>query len=141
MSISKLGAATAAGLMGLMALPAQAETSASDAKIALLEAQLKLMERKLDQLTKQTQTNAQVAASANAKATNASAKAASASAKADLKVDVANANAAYPTKAPLLRTAGAYVKMPGNRPTICTDDNQNCVAITSRLHLDVGGYD
>ena len=141
MSISKLGAATAAGLMGLMALPAQAETSASDAKIALLEAQLKLMERKLDQLTKQTQTNAQVAASANAKATNASAKAASASAKADLKVDVANANAAYPTKAPLLRTAGAYVKMPGNRPTICTDDNQNCIAITSRLHLDVGGYD
>ena len=31
--------------------------------------------------------------------------------------------------------------MPGNRPTICTADNLNCAAITSRLHVDVGGYD
>src|SRR5260370_36836044 len=31
--------------------------------------------------------------------------------------------------------------MPNNRPTICTADDQNCIAITSRLHLDVGGYD
>jgi phosphate-selective porin OprO/OprP len=31
--------------------------------------------------------------------------------------------------------------MPGNRPTICTADNLNCVAITSRVHFDVGGYD
>lgn len=31
--------------------------------------------------------------------------------------------------------------MPNNRPTICTADQQNCVAITSRLHFDVGGYD
>jgi phosphate-selective porin OprO and OprP len=31
--------------------------------------------------------------------------------------------------------------MPNNRPTICTADEQNCVALTSRLHFDAGGYD
>jgi phosphate-selective porin OprO/OprP len=35
----------------------------------------------------------------------------------------------------------AVVKMSaGNRPSICTPDGLNCIAITSRLHLDVGGY-
>jgi phosphate-selective porin OprO/OprP len=29
---------------------------------------------------------------------------------------------------------------PNNRPSICTPDNLNCIALTSRLHLDVGGY-
>jgi hypothetical protein len=29
---------------------------------------------------------------------------------------------------------------PGNRPSICTADQLNCIALTSRLHLDVGGY-
>ena len=37
--------------------------------------------------------------------------------------------------------SGAVVTMPNNRPTICTADEQNCVAITSRVHFDVGGYD
>lgn len=134
MSITRLGAATAAGLFGVMAaLPAQAQ-SAGDSEIALLKAQLKLMEQKLDRLQKQTQANTTAAASASAKATTASAKV-------DARVNVANAQAAYPTKGPVLPVSGAYVKMPGNRPTICTDDNRNCVAIVSRLHLDVGGYD
>ena len=31
--------------------------------------------------------------------------------------------------------------MPNNRPTICTADGQNCVAITGRIHFDGGGYD
>ena len=31
--------------------------------------------------------------------------------------------------------------MPNNRPTICTAEGQNCVAITSRVHFDAGGYD
>jgi phosphate-selective porin OprO/OprP len=35
----------------------------------------------------------------------------------------------------------AIVKMsPNNRPSVCTPDEQNCIAITSRLHVDVGGY-
>jgi phosphate-selective porin OprO/OprP len=33
------------------------------------------------------------------------------------------------------------VKMPNNRPTICTADDQNCIAITRRVHFDVGDYD
>ena len=53
---------------------------------------------------------------------------------------MANANAAYPVKGPVA-PSDVVVTMPGNRPTICTADNQNCVAITSRLHFDVGGYD
>ena len=134
MSITLRGAAAAAGLVGLMAVPAQAQSAGSDSEIALLKAQLKLMEQKLDRLQKQTQANTTAAASANAKA-------ATASAKVDARVNVANANAAYPTKGPILPVSGAYVKMPNNRPTICTDDNRNCVAITSRLHLDAGGYD
>ncbi|MCC6947105.1 MAG: porin [Bradyrhizobiaceae bacterium] len=28
-----------------------------------------------------------------------------------------------------------------NRPEICSADGRNCIALTSRLHLDVGGYD
>jgi phosphate-selective porin OprO and OprP len=36
----------------------------------------------------------------------------------------------------------AVAKMsPSNRPSICTSDNLNCIALTSRLHFDVGGYD
>lgn len=133
MKNSTRGAAAAAGLIGvLVSLPAQAQSAGSDTEIALLKQQLKLMEQKLDKLQKQTQANTSAAANANAKASEA---------KADVKVSVANANAAYPTKGPVLRTLGAYVKMPGNRPTICTDDNLNCVAITSRLHFDAGGYD
>jgi phosphate-selective porin OprO/OprP len=36
----------------------------------------------------------------------------------------------------------AEVRMsPGIRPSICTPDGLNCIAFTSRLHFDVGGYD
>jgi phosphate-selective porin OprO/OprP len=46
------------------------------------------------------------------------------------------AYAAAPTKAPL-PPPSAIVKMsPGNRPSICTADGQNCIAFTSRLHFD-----
>jgi phosphate-selective porin OprO/OprP len=127
MKITRKAAAAAAGVLGVLAaLPAHAETAGADAEIALLKQQLRLMEQKLDKLQKQTAANTAAAATANAKA--------------DVKVSVANANAAY-TKGPLKPVSGAYVKMPGNRPTICTDDNLNCVAITSRLHFDAGGYD
>src|SRR5262249_58628358 len=61
--------------------------------------------------------------------------------KAEPKASVANANAAaVPVKVAALPPE-AIVKMPNNRPTICTADEQNCVAITSRLHFDGGGYD
>jgi phosphate-selective porin OprO and OprP len=83
------------------------------------------MEQKLDRLQKQTAANT-TAAKANAKA--------------DAKVTTVSANAAYPVKGPVT-PSGVVVKMPNNRPTICTADDQNCVSITSRLHVDAGGYD
>jgi phosphate-selective porin OprO and OprP len=122
---TKLGAVAAASLVGaLIASQAQAQsTGGNDAEIALLKQQLRLMEQKLDQLQKQTAANTAAAAKANAKA--------------DAKVAVANGNAAYPIK---VAPSDVIVTMPGNRPTICTADNLNCVSITSRLHLDAGGY-
>jgi phosphate-selective porin OprO/OprP len=97
-----------------------------DAEIAALKQQLRLMEQKLDKLQKQTTANTTAAAKANAKA--------------DAKINVANANGAYPIKGPIA-PSDVVVKMPNNRPTICTADDQNCIAITSRVHFDVGGYD
>src|SRR5437764_5965967 len=37
--------------------------------------------------------------------------------------------------------SGVAKMSPGNRPSICTIDGQNCVGLTARLHFDVGGYD
>ena len=132
MTKSKLLASVALGLAGaLMASQAHAQSAGgNDAEIALLKQQLRLMEQKLDKLQKQTEANAASAAKANAKA----------DAKADPKVAAANAGAAYPVKG-AVAPSDVVVTMPNNRPTICTADNQNCIAITSRVHFDVGGYD
>jgi phosphate-selective porin OprO/OprP len=126
MSTARFGTAAAAGLIGaLVASQANAQSS-NDAEIAALKQQLRLMEQKLDKL--QRQTTANTAAAANAKA--------------EAKVAVANANAAYPAKGPIAPLPdAAVVTMPNNRPTICTADGQNCIAITGRLHFDGGGYD
>jgi phosphate-selective porin OprO/OprP len=105
---------------------ARAQSAGADAEIAALKQQLRLMEQKLDALQKQTAANTTAAAKANAKA--------------DAKVNVTSANAAIPVKA-AVAPSDAVVTMPGNRPTICTADNLNCVAITSRIHFDGGGYD
>lgn len=59
------------------------------------------------------------------------------------KVDTAEkAYAAAPVlaKAPAPAPTAVVKMSPGNRPSICTPDGLNCIAITSRLHLDVGGY-
>src|ERR1700694_2482802 len=128
MSKARFGAATAVSLIGaLVASQAHAQsTGNNDAEIVALKQQLRLMEQKLDKLQRQTTANTTAAANANAKA--------------DARINVANTNAAYPLKGPVA-PSDAVVKMPNNRPTICTADNQNCVSITSRLHFDAGGYD
>ena len=127
MSKAQLTAAAAISLIGaLTTSQARAQSAGADAEIAALKQQLRLMEQKLDKLQKQTAANTAAAASANAKA--------------DGKATVANANAAYPIKGPVA-PPDAVVKMPNNRPTICTADDRNCIAITSRLHFDGGGYD
>jgi phosphate-selective porin OprO/OprP len=131
MSRAKTTTAAAIGLIGaLITSRAEAQSaSGPDAEIALLKQQLRLMEQKLDKLQKQTAANTTAAANANAKAeANAEPRLA----------NVASANAAYPVKQ--VAVADAVVHMPDNRPTICTLDEQNCVAITSRVHWDVGGY-
>ncbi len=92
------------------------------------------MEQKLDALQKQTAANTAAAAKANAKAD------AKADTKPDTKLTVASANAAIPAKA-AVAPSDAVVTMPNNRPTICTADDRNCIAITSRVHFDAGGYD
>ena len=134
MSKAKFAAATAVGLLGALATSQAFAQSAgnADAEIAVLKQQLRLMEQKLDALQKQTAANTSAAAKANAKAD------AKANAKPD--VTVANANAAIPVKGPIA-PSGVVVTMPNNRPTFCTADQENCVAITSRIHWDVGGYD
>jgi phosphate-selective porin OprO and OprP len=126
MSKARLGTATAIGLIGAMvASQAHAQSAGgNDAEIAALKQQLRMMEQKLDKLQRQTTANTTAAANANAK----------------VDAKVASANAAYPVKGPVA-PSGVVVSMPNNRPTICTADEQNCVAITSRVHWDVGGYD
>src|SRR5882724_2500414 len=127
MSKVQLTAVAAISLIGaLTTSQARAQSAGADAEIAALKQQLRLMEQKLDKLQKQTAANTAAAASANAKA--------------DTKVSVANANAAYPVKGPVA-PSDAVVTMPNNRPTICTADDRNCIAITSRMHFDGGGYD
>src|ERR1700716_487023 len=124
MSKAKFGAAAAVSLIGAMVASQANAESSNDAEIAALRQQLRLMEQKLDKLQRQTAANTTAAANANAKA--------------DAKVSVANA--AYAAKGPVA-PPDAVVKMPNNRPTICTADGQNCVAITGRMHFDGGGYD
>ena len=110
-----------------VASQARAESASSaDAEIAALKKQLHQLEEKLDRLQTKTTANAVPAAKA--------------SVKADSKARVVDSNATVPVKAPIAPT-GTIVTMPNNRPTICTADEQNCVSITSRLHLDTGGYD
>src|SRR5438874_7047940 len=126
--IAVVATSLSAGVFG----DAYAQSAGADAEIAALRQQLRLMEQKLDKLQRQTAANTAAAANASAKADDA---------KASATVKVANANAAYPVKGAVAPPPEATVKMPGNRPTICTADGLNCVAITGRLHFDGGGYD
>lgn len=122
MSNIQRGTAFAVGVIGVLStLPAYAD----DAEIALLKQQLKMMEQKLDKLQAQTKATA-----------NATAKT---DAKVDAKLAAVTAHGPYPVKGPFT-VPDAVVHMANNRPTICTTDDQNCISITSRLHLDVGGY-
>jgi phosphate-selective porin OprO/OprP len=44
------------------------------------------------------------------------------------------------TKAPVAPPSTIVLLSKTNAPSICTPDQQNCISLTSRLHLDVGGY-
>ena len=114
MSIAKLTTTAAISLVGILVTSqAGAQSAGADAEIAALKQQLRLMEQKLDALQKQTSANTAAAAKANAKA--------------DAEVNLTSANAAIPVKR-AVAPSDVVVTMPGNRPTICTADNLNCVA-------------
>ena len=101
--------------------------SSTETEIAALKKQLLQVEEKLDRLQKQTAAKTVAAAKANA------------GTEANAKVSV-DASGAVPVKAPAA-PPNSIVKMPNNRPTVCTADEQNCIALTSRLDFDAGGYD
>src|SRR5260370_40898889 len=125
MQISRLSSVEILAITSFSAVAmgeARAQSTASaETEIDALKRQLRLMEQKLDALQKQTAANTAAAAKANAKA--------------DARVTVASANAAIPAKA-AVAPSDVVVKMPNNRPTSCTADDQNCIAITSRVHFD-----
>jgi len=107
------------GLIGALASGSAHAQSANNDEIALLKQQLRALEKKLDSVQKQTNT---------VQKQNVS-----------IQQSVANANASYsPKKA--VPFIDATLKMPGNRPTFCTADGANCIALTSRLHLDTAAY-
>jgi phosphate-selective porin OprO and OprP len=43
-------------------------------------------------------------------------------------------------KAPVAPPSAIVTMSPAYRPSICTPDQLNCISLTGRLHLDVGGY-
>jgi phosphate-selective porin OprO/OprP len=106
-----------AGSVGLAALMAAGSAKAQTAdQMDKMQAQIKQLERDLAAMKSKVNTAEKTA--------NTAAQA---------------AYAAHPaTKAPAVPQA--LVKMSaGNRPAICSADGLNCIAITSRLHLDAGG--
>ena len=117
MSFAKQSAAAIGFIAALAATEARGEGS-EDAEIAALKRQLQLLETKLDKLQKQPTRGRRHRRQPPAP----------------------GAYAAVPVKGPA-PPPDAIVLMPNNRPTICTYDQQNCVAITGRMHFDIGGYD
>jgi phosphate-selective porin OprO/OprP len=113
---NKCGLVGALSLAAILAAKSASAQSAavSGERVDQLEAQIKTLEREIQAL-KAKSTAVEKAEKAYATATPA-----------------AKAKAPAPS---------AVAKMsPGNRPSICTPDGLNCIAITSRLHLDAGGY-
>lgn len=101
-------------VLGALAVSGQAHAQATNDDVAALKAQLRALEKKLDSVQKQANATQKQQAS------------------------FANANAAMHKKA--VPFVDATLTMPGNRPTFCTGDGMNCVAITGRIHFDAGAY-
>ena len=117
MSLRKylLGGAAVIGALAMVA-PAHAQSNASvNSQIQALQDQVRLLNQQLQGLQSQvvqTQRNTAVTSAA-----------------------VADMKTATPAS-----SSGVVVSMPNNRPTISSADGQNSIAITGRLHWDVGDY-
>src|SRR6516165_2780289 len=133
MTIAAQSTRVAIALVATFAVTQARAEGNQDAEIAALKRQLQLLEQKIDKLEKQS----------NARAVAAPKTAAPPPAVAASKMAPPPSTAATYAALPVKSRAAApetVVLMPNNRPTICTADEQNCVAITSRLHFDAGGY-
>ncbi len=118
MSSQKFQLLCAASVAAIISVgPALAQTSVSHDKIDAMEAQINALQQEL-RAVKSKVNNAEKTA------------------------EKAYAAAPPAVKNPLPPPPSGVAKMsPGNRPSICTVDGQNCVGLTARLHFDVGGYD
>lgn len=114
----------ALGAVGLVVLGTNVASAqgASESEIALLRKQIRALESRLDNVQRENASTARTAAAAKASAENAQAR-------------------AIPTKAGPFLPPDTIVRMPNNRPTICTADNFNCVALTGQVHFDTALYD
>src|SRR6266567_4929991 len=120
MSSQKFQLLCAASVAAIISVgPALAQTSVSQDKIEAMEAQINALQQEL-RAVKSKVNNAEKAAE-----------------KAYAAVPPAAAVKTPPPSPP----SGVAKMSPGNRPSICTIDGQNCVGLTARLHFDVGGYD
>src|SRR5262249_3270105 len=134
MTIATQSTRVAIALVATFAVTQARAEGNQDAEIAALKRRLQLLEQKIDQLEKQS--NARTVAAPK----TASPLPAVAASKTAAPPSTTATYAALPVKSPAAAPE-TVVLMPNNRPTICTADEQNCVAITSRLHFDGGGYD
>jgi phosphate-selective porin OprO and OprP len=119
MSLKKYLLSSVAACGALLAVaPAQAQSSATlNGQIQALQEQVRALNQKLQNLQSQV-----VQTQRNAAVTSAPV--------ADIKA--APAVAAAPS--------GIVVSMPNGRPTIATADGRNSIALTGRIHWDVGDY-
>jgi phosphate-selective porin OprO and OprP len=107
----KLGAVSLAAMLAAGSARAQSTSGGAD---QATQAQIRSLEQQLQELKKKVDSSASKAAAAYA--------------------------AAPPPKSPASPPSAVAKMSAGNRPSICTPDGLNCIAITGRLHLDVGGY-
>ena len=110
-----------AGIALLAAYPAAAQTSSISSQMQSLQQQIQQLQQQMQNLQGQV-TDSQAQAQ----------KAQQDAAQAQAQLKQAQAQ---PAGGNAVATMSA-----GNRPSICTSDGQNCIGITSRLHIDFGDY-
>src|SRR6185312_1197587 len=108
------------GAVLLAAYPAAAQTSISS-QMQSLQSQIQQLQQQLQGLQGQVNDSQAAARQAQQDAAQAQSQAKQAQ--------------EHPAGGNALVTMSA-----GNRPSICTADGENCIALTSRLHFDVGDY-
>jgi phosphate-selective porin OprO/OprP len=108
-----VGALSLAAILAGKSASAQSPAVGGD-RIDQLEGQIQALEREIQQLKAKSRTAE--------------------------KAETAYATATPAVKAKVAPPSAVAKMSAGNRPSICTPDGLNCIAITSRLHFDAGGY-